>query len=116
MLTEDECNAVTDTVRNIHSAQYEMHSSKNLSSKGGSKFQARQRDALTSLAGRLSIVGYKKPIEAVITGRKDEVVIKGVGAIGVCKNLRSKSFKGDNIKVIVRKITPEKGFLLVEQL
>jgi translation initiation factor 2 alpha subunit (eIF-2alpha) len=50
-------------------------------------------------------------MKATSTGRNNEVVILGVGAIGLCKGVKGTLKSGDQVLVQVDNIDPEKGLL-----
>jgi len=52
-------------------------------------------------------------MKATSTGRNNEVVILGVGAIGLCKGVKGTLKSGEQVLVQIDNIDPEKGLLNV---
>ena len=113
-LTEckDVSRVVSQAHNNLNAGVTKYNASRNMS-----KTQNRQREALRSLAGHLSSRSdWSSPIKAFITGRRSEVVIKGVGAVGISESSMKGLNKGDEIDVVVTKIEPDKGILIVRSI
>jgi hypothetical protein len=47
------------------------------------------------------------------TGRENEVTIEGIGAIAKCKGVAGTLKPGAKVNVMVEKLNPEKGILVV---
>jgi hypothetical protein len=52
-------------------------------------------------------------VPAISTGRENEVIITGLGAIAKCQGVEGTLKPGDRLMVKVRKLDPEKGRLQV---
>ena len=83
----------------------------------GNSFAAKQRTAIKSLSRHLAITGGKNGVvPAMTTGRKNEVIIMGVGAVARCSNLSKGLKKESRIKVQVVNLNEDKGILEVKCL
>lgn len=106
-LTKQECIAASamatkakNTLSNIRSVKQK-----------GVMDKDSQRDALRLLKAQLA--GRNGPVPAISTGRENEVVITGLGAIAKCKGVEGTLKPGDRLMVKVQKLDPEKGSLSV---
>lgn len=112
-LTKEECRdaskraaLASDNIDNIRSSKQSNDSGRD----------RRQVSALHNLSRHLtSITGNKRQqrMRATSTGRNNEVVILGVGAIGLCKGVKGMLKSGEQVLVKVDKIDPEMGLLHV---
>jgi exoribonuclease R len=73
---------------------------------------SRQRQALRLLQAQLA--GRNRPVPAISSGRHNEVIISGVGAVARCGGIEGTIKPGQRLMVRVKKIDPEKGALSVE--
>ncbi len=108
-LSRNECVEVNEIVTNARNNQVTLHSFKADSAPLLSR--SRQRQALELLRTRL--VGVNQPIQAVSTGRENEVAIVGVGAVAKCRGVDGSLAPGERIMVRVLALDSEKGSLAV---
>ena len=117
-LTLDECreaskraSLASDNVDNIRSSKKKSNASGSIKVSN-----RRQVSALHSLSRHLASTrgaNTNERIRATSTGRNNEVVILGAGAIGLCRGVKGALKSGEQILVQVDKIDPEMGLLEV---
>ena len=117
-MTRDECiNAgkiATKAMNNISNFRSRKDGPETVR---GNSFAAKQRTAIKSLNRHLAITGGKdRVVPAMTTGRKNEVIILGVGAVARCLNLSKDLKRESRIKVQVVNLNEEKGILEVKCL
>ena len=84
---------------------------------GAAKHQARQRDALRSLARHLATMGVSSgnnKVQAISTGRENEVAVLGSGAVAKCRGVKGSLKLGEQVMVEILKLEPEKNILRVK--
>lgn len=117
VLSTDECKDVSRAAGQAHSNLSNINAIKDKAGWSGSISQKRQREALRSLAGHLySTSNWNTPIKAIVTGRRSEIVVKSIGAVGNCESCMDKMVRGDEVDVLVSKIDPERGILIVRTI
>ena len=112
-MSKEECIEASEAAGMAMNSLQRWKASKENSKIG--KDVARQREALRSLAGHLASVGKQTPIQVVTTGRGNEIIVRGVGAIGKCLGGKDNLPKGTNMSAIVKSLQPDKGLLTVRK-
>ncbi len=114
-LTLEECREASKIAARASDSIDNIQSSKQSSmTKTGD--ERRQVSALYELARHLESTGgvqNRRQVKALSTGRSNEVVIIGVGAIGRCKGVRGTLKSGEKLLVQVNSLDPEVGLLEV---
>ena len=114
-LTLEECRKASKIAARASDSIDNIQSSKQSSMpKTGDK--RRQVSALYELARHLESTGgirNRRQVKALSTGRNNEVVIIGVGAIGKVKGVRGTLKSGEKMLVQVKSLDPEVGLLEV---
>lgn len=75
------------------------------------------RRQVSALARHLATTGgiqNQQKVKAVSTGRHNEVVLLGIGAIAICKGVKGVLKSGEQVMVQIDKLDPEKGLLNVQ--
>jgi hypothetical protein len=106
-LTKKECITASAMATEAKNTLSNIRSVKNM----GVMDKNGQRDALRLLKAHLA--GRNRPVPAISTGRENEVVISGVGAVAKCKGVEGTLKPGDRVMVQVQLLNPEKGSLSV---
>ena len=104
-LTTDDCHVVNeqmDQARNMYS---------NFSATKG-RMVPTQTESLRALQAHL-VDRSSHILSALSTGRENEVVIEGIGAIAKCQGLKGSLKPGEKVSVTVNKLNAEKGVLIV---
>lgn len=116
-LTMDECREASKRASLASDNVDNIRSSKKSNASGSIKVSnRRQVSALHNLSRHLASTrgaNTNERIRATSTGRNNEVVILGVGAIGLCRGVKGALKSGEQILVQVDKIDPEMGLLVV---
>lgn len=111
-MTREECtqaNKIVGRANNLVNNMKAMKKTKNISTT-----TTQQRDALRSLSRHLAALPKNKnAVKAISTGRENEVIIVGSGAVAKCKDVKGSLNMGENLFVKVTKLDPEKGSLSV---
>ena len=107
-LTKQECMAASDLATKAKNTLTNVRAVK----QGGVMDKHQQRDALRLLKMHLS--SRDEPVPAISTGRENEVVITGLGAIAKCRGVKGTLKPGDRVMVKVQKLDPERGSLSVK--
>lgn len=119
-MTREECSQANRIAGRASNAINNFKAVKPSSSMAGGavRNQYQQRDALRSLARHLATISNtsrrdKKLVQAISTGRENEVAILGAGAVAKCKGVTGSLKIGEQLLVEVLKLDPEKGIISV---
>jgi len=127
-MTRAECSKANQIAAKANNALNNYKAMKVTSTSGSSSFigggsmrnQYRQRDALRSLARHLatnqsgSNFDEQNVVQALSTGRENEVAILGTGAVAKCRGVKGSLKLGEQVLVKVLKLDPEKGIISIK--
>lgn len=108
-MTKNECHEANKIATDAVNKASNLRASKgNLRISG-----VKQLSSLRQLQADMRRKGGR--MNAIATGKDNEVVISGCGAIGVCRGVRGSLRPGEQVMVSIERIEPEKGVLMVRQ-
>ena len=113
-MTKAECQRVSEEATNAYNTMSNIRSVKK-APVAPAKQMFNQKSAVRSLKIHLS-GGKRSVVPAVSTGRGNEVVITGVGALAKCKGVTGTLKPGEKILVKVLKIDENSGNVAVSQV
>lgn len=117
-MNAEECSKVSTVATNAINRVKNYSSMKNKHIKNSTTnhdVKTQQKKALQLLARHLYSRGEKCLVSAISTGRQNEVVIKGAGAVAKCDGVEGSLKPGERIFVQVTKLDVEKQILSVKK-
>ena len=112
-LSKQKCVRIGQEATEAYNAISNIRSVKNSNPGLPGKGFPKQKNALKNLELHLKSAGNNKIVPAISTGKANEVVISGVGAIAKCKGVKGTLKPGDQVMVKILKVDAETGSLSV---
>lgn len=113
-LTKAECKRVGEEATDAYNTVSNVRSIKKGTGAATGKGPSNQKSAIRSLQMYLSR-DNRRVVPAVGTGRGNEVVISGVGALAKCKGIKGTLKPGEKLLVQVNKIDTDRGNVAVSR-